>query len=100
MRGAVAALALALVVSTFSAVRAGEPSAARMPVYGTIVSVDRTHGTVVLQHTALETMPAGKKRCRFRHAADVKKLRPGTIIEASADTRHIPWTLDRVRVRT
>jgi Cu/Ag efflux protein CusF len=93
------ALALGLALSAFGTAFAGEPSAAKMAVFGTVVSVDRAHSTVVLQHAALETMPAGRKRCRFRHAKDMKRLRPGTVIEASADTRHTPWTLDEVRVR-
>lgn len=92
-------LALALSIPGPTAASAGEPSAARVAVYGTVVSVDRSHSTFVLQHAALETMPAGRKRCRLRHAADLKRLRPGTNIEASADTRHQPWTLDEVQIR-
>lgn len=99
MRGSAVLLALALGMQGTIAANAGEPSAARVAVYGTVVSIDRPHSTLVLQHAALETMPAGQKRCRLRHAADMKRLRPGIKIEASADTRHQPWTLDEVRVR-
>ncbi|MBV8152390.1 MAG: copper-binding protein [Candidatus Eremiobacteraeota bacterium] len=78
---------------------AGQPDAARLPIHATVISVDSKHATVVVEHAALETMPAGKRKCQLRHPADVKRLHPGTIIEASADTRHQTWTLDHVRVK-
>ena len=99
MRGKILALGFALSALSMGPAFAGEPSAARVPVYGTVISVDRPHSTFVLQHAALETMPAGRKRCRLRHASDMKLLKPGVNIEASADTRHQPWTLDEVQLR-
>ena len=98
MRRAVLALSLALNGLGFGGALAGQPSAAQIQVYGTIVSVDRTHNTLVLQHAALETMPAGRHKCRLAHASEGKKLKAGQNIEASADTRHTPWMLNAVRV--
>ncbi|MBV8601948.1 MAG: copper-binding protein [Candidatus Eremiobacteraeota bacterium] len=98
MKGFVLALGLALSAILAGAALAGQPSAAQMHVYGTVVSVDRGKSTLVLQHAALETMPAGRHKCRLRHSSDGSKLKPGSTIEASADTRHNPWTLDAVRI--
>ena len=98
MRGFALALGLALSGILIANADAGQPSAAQLHVYGTVVSVDHGKSTLVLQHAALETMPAGRHKCRLRHASDGKKLKPGSNIEASADTRHNPWTLDAIRI--
>ena len=92
------ALACAFSTITADAVRAGQPSAASLPIHATVISVDVKHATVVVQHAALETMPAGKRTCHLRHPADAKRLHPGATIEAYADTRHQTWTLDRIQV--
>ncbi|HEX3549417.1 MAG TPA: hypothetical protein VHT53_03540 [Candidatus Elarobacter sp.] len=78
-----------------------EPAAAAQRGYlfsvvGRVLSADQSHGTLVLQHGMLETMPSGSERCEAPPSA-LRALRPGMTITAVADTRHRPWRLRDVR---
>jgi len=66
-------------------------------VVGRVVSADRARGTLVLRHGMLETMAPGTETCRVPTAA-LRIVRPGMMIQATADTRHHPWRLLDLRL--
>ncbi len=92
MRLAFAAPALILGASILAAPVAAAQHGYLFSVVGRVVSADRAHGTLVLRHGMLETMAPGVETCEVPRGA-MRAVRPGMMIQATADTRHHPWRL-------
>jgi Cu/Ag efflux protein CusF len=67
-----------------------------MPVFGRVISVDRTTGRIVLHHGMLETVDAGDVTCTVPPDR-LRYIQPGMELSATADTRHRTWRLTDVR---
>lgn len=78
----------------------GEPAdQSRILIHAVVLAVDPARSLVELHHEALETGAATDRICRLRHRSDARFLRPGTVIEAEAETSHQPWVIDTIHVR-
>jgi Cu/Ag efflux protein CusF len=61
-------------------------------IHGTIVSIDRAHGTFTIHHEPFPLMPMSMTMQvePVRHA-DLRKLHVGEVIYATVDTTIVPW---------
>lgn len=61
-------------------------------IHGTIVSIDRAHGTFMIHHEPFALMPMSMTmQVEPVRRADVRKLYVGEVIYATVDTATVPW---------
>ena len=72
---------------------------ALIPIQGTVVRVDRAHGSLILRHAPLETAPAGVRLCLVSDRRELRGIKPGASITALADTSRRQWRLHRIRLQ-
>lgn len=67
-------------------------------IHGKVVSIDAKHGTFLIHHDPFKLMPmAMTMMVKPRNPADLAKLHPGEVIDASVDTATDPWVLTDIR---
>jgi hypothetical protein len=71
-----------------------------LPIRGTIVSVDRDHGTIVLRYAPPGSQPTTSHTFALQNKNDILRLHAGATIDAVADTTGTVWTLDNVNVES
>lgn len=72
------------------AVAASSPALSQ--IHGTVVAVDRAHGTFRIHHDAFPAMPmAMTMDVRPKHPADLRTLHVGERIDATVDISTEPW---------
>lgn len=96
MRFVIAAPALALAAAVLAGPAAAAQRGYLFSIVGRVMSTDRAHGILVLRHGMLETMSPGDETCEVT-PSELRGVRPGMTISATADTRHRPWRLRQVR---
>jgi len=61
-------------------------------IHGTIVKIDRAHGTFMIHHDPFPLMPmAMTMEVEPKRRADLQKLHVGEVIDATVDTANEPW---------
>jgi Cu/Ag efflux protein CusF len=61
-------------------------------IHGTIVSIDRAHGTFMIHHDPFALMPMSMTmQVEPVRRADIRKLYVGEVIYATVDTATVPW---------
>jgi hypothetical protein len=71
-----------------------------LPIRGTVVSVDRDHGTIVLRYAPPGSQPTTSHAFALQNKNDILRLHAGAVIDAVADTTGTVWTLDNVNVES
>ena len=67
-------------------------------IHGKIVSIDAKHGTFLIHHDPFPQMSmAMTMQVRPKHPADLAKLHPGEIVDATVDMHSDPWVLSNIR---
>jgi hypothetical protein len=93
--------ALTLVLTGGSAAIAQKTDAdSQMPIHGTVVSVNRADGTVILRYTPPGSQPATKHTFSLANRNDVLRLRPGAVVDGTADTTPKVWVLSNLNVES
>ena len=64
---------------------------------GRVLSVDHHRGMVRIARGPIETAGPAVEECEIRRGA-LDRLRPGTVVEAQADTRRRPWHILHMRI--
>lgn len=64
---------------------------------GRVLSVDQHRGTVRIARGPTETAGPAIEVCALKRRA-LKRLRPGMVVEAQADTRRRPWKILHLRI--
>jgi hypothetical protein len=72
----------------------------QVPIHATVVSVDRTAGTVVLRYTRAGSQPATKHAFTLGNRNDALRLRPGAVIDGTADFTQATWSLTNINVES
>jgi protein SCO1/2 len=80
-----------------SAALAAGPAAAADHLHGLVLQVDAAHGTAVIRHDAMGTMPGMTMSFRFASSEAARGVHAGETIDAEVDTSTDPWTLRDVR---
>jgi hypothetical protein len=96
---ALAVLALALTHASPVVAQSADADK-QLPIHGTVVSIDRTDGTVVLRYTPPGSQPATKHTFTLANHNDALRLRPGAVIDATADTTAKVWVLSNVNIES
>jgi hypothetical protein len=76
------------------------PGSDLTPVHATVVSVDRQHYTVDLRYATPGSAPVTRHTFALVNHNDVLRLRPGAVIDGTADTTQKVWTLSNVNVES
>jgi hypothetical protein len=95
-----AAAALAIAVIQFPALAQQAGASTSVPIRGTVVSVDRTDGSVVLRYAPPGSQPTTRHRFVLTNHNDAIRLHSGTVIDGTADTTHPVWTMSNVNVES
>jgi Cu/Ag efflux protein CusF len=67
-------------------------------IHGTIVSIDRAHGTFTIHHDPFPLMPMSMTmQVEPVQHADLRKLHVGEVIFATIDTSIVPWPGTNIR---
>jgi Cu/Ag efflux protein CusF len=67
-------------------------------IHGTIVSIDRKNGTLLIHHDPFPGMPMSMTmQAKPKTGTDLKRLHNGEVIDATADTSIEPWPLTGIR---
>jgi hypothetical protein len=97
-------IVLAALFATATFAVSGSPlcaayAGALIPIQGTVVRVDPTHGRLTLRHAPLETAPGGVRICLVPNRKELTGLKAGARISALADTSRREWRLRRIRLQ-
>jgi hypothetical protein len=93
---AIAALAAFLAAPGLAAAQ----SQTSEPIRGTVVSVDRNHGTIVLRFAPPGSSPPTKRTFALANHNDILRLKQGVVIDGTADTSRTVWVLSDVNIES